>query len=242
MNRLLTFTVGLAVLFSSQGGQAAAVLSTGLGNGADAYGNVSHATSYGASPHIGVKHNSNRDNHRIAYFRFDLAQAPTTIIGAALEMTFLESSDFRSRTPKQYVVYGLDDGHPGEQWDEATLTWSNAPARSDVWPAPAANPTEASVLGFFTIDNASAQEGDRISFSSDQLLSFLSSDTDGLVTLILARTTKDFGVEVFASKEHGSYPAPALVLATPVPLPPAAGLLTIPVLLCVRGGVRSGSR
>ena len=54
-------------------------------------------------------------------------------------------------------------------------------------------------------------------FASDELVSFLQNDTDGLVTLMLTRQQRNFSIESFASKESALWSAPTLAVTVPEP-------------------------
>lgn len=83
--------------------------------------------------------------------------------------------------PKRYVINGLNDAADMEDWDPASLTWNNAPGN---------NITDSYLDPSVTTANlytSTIQPGDGTTDgqTSNALVSFLNTDTDGLLTFIM---------------------------------------------------------
>ncbi len=207
-------------------------ISTNDGNGADAYVQLGNATgNYGNSSGITIKDNGTSSTTRKGYLRFDLAGAPPDILDAALTLQVTTNNQGSGgTTPQNFMVnvFGLVDGHAGELWDEMGINWNNAPANA----GGDSLTSDAIPLGSFEVLND--PEGSRVMFTSPELISFLSADTNDLATLILTRqSTSGSHNLVFASGEHGSFLAPTLTI-TGVP-EPSTGLLLAFALLGLTG-------
>ena len=121
-------------------------------------------------------------------------------------------SDYFGHT--QYVkVYGLTD-QSLDNWDPSTTTWSTAPA-NDTSSTYAPDLSKAVFLGDITVA-PSDEAGDVKSLSNQNLVSFLNSDTNGLVTFIFGRYS-DFNHGggqnlLFAGELSTVYDAPSLTV------------------------------
>lgn len=237
-SRILTcLSLFLCTLTGAGGMALAATITTDLGNGADAYvrsslgGNNAANTNYGSSGSVLVKHDTGLPgNNRKGYLRFDLGSVSEPIGDARLELAYAERSGDPFAEPSTYNVFGLIDGHAGENWDEFGITWNNAPG-NNIGSAGGLLAGETTLLGSFDLSLSGVSIGDAVSFSSSVFVDFLQSDTNDLITLIITRQQRNFSVEGFASKENLSLAAPFLEL-TPVPIPPTvllfgSGLLSL---------------
>ncbi len=169
-------------------------------------------TNYGAIEVLAVKHDTGLPgNNRKTYIRFDLSGAVPPFAEATLRLTYAGTNRDRPANPSTYSVYGLVDGHPGENWDEGTITWNNAPGNS-VSSAGGLLPGDVMFLGAFTLNVPTMALGAPVSFSSPELLDFVQRDTNGVVTLILTRLERNFSIEYFASRESPDLPPPSLEL------------------------------
>ena len=175
-------------------------------------GNNAANTNYGAEEVLAIKHDTwLPGNNRKAYLRFDLGGAVRPFTEATLRLTYAGTNRDPPANPSTYSVYGLVDGHPGEEWDERTITWNNAPGNNGS-SAGDLLPGDVAFLGSFTLNVAEISPGALVQFSSPGLLEFIRRDTNGVVTLILTRAERNFSIEYFASRESASFPAPALEL------------------------------
>jgi len=121
--------------------------------------------------------------NRLGILRFDLTDITGDVSGASV--TLYETGN-NSRTVS---VYGLVDGDAGESWDEATISYSTAPAISAITgtsgaPATAFDAARTVLLGTF---NTTASTTENLTFSGAALDAFLAADTNDLVTLYFYR-------------------------------------------------------
>ena len=154
-----------------------------------------------------------------AYVRFDLASLPKPAKNATSATLGLQLAPSEGKSPADRVwtfeVYGLKDGNAGENWDEKTVNWNNAPA--NVATSPLALSPDATMLGTFTIQGTGVP-GQVVQLSSPALLKFLQSDSNGEVTFILARREAGEApgadvMHIFASKEYATTAPPVLSVA-----------------------------
>ena len=207
-------------------------ITTADGNGADTFVHWYSSTSAPADCNMGGKttmeiksagEEGGDQLYRKSYLRFDLGDIDVSKLSdVALELTTATAS-----LGQTFKVYGLNDGHAGENWEEGTsdgflnvvtdtdpsndnwITWNNAPgnaAGSD------ADPEETTFLGTFGGD----LNGRKVGISGTDLVDFLKADTDGLVTLIISRETHNpvytSASDYFASSENNPILCPALLL------------------------------
>jgi hypothetical protein len=195
-------------------------ITTAMGNGADAAVKTTDAggdnganTNFGAGASVGIKHDGGGGaigNSRKGYLRFDITGV--LILDLELDVTVAIAA-VPSGT---YNVFGLNDGHAGEAWDESTITWNNAPGNDTLSKVDMLG-AETTLLGTFFYGGA-YPVGTHITFSSLALLNFALADTNGLLTLAITRQTIDSSSLGIASKEHASLDAPTLHITT-VPEP-----------------------
>ena len=213
----------LALLGAFATAQAAPTfITTAQGRGADLNvrgGPVFGGGNFGDHEILRVRNSANLGDARKSYLRFDLASLPAGI-KKATDATLglqLAPAEGQSAPDKNWTfdVLGLKDGAPGENWDEKTANWNNAPANNatsalDLTP-------DATLLGSFTVTGTGVA-GQVVRFSSPQLLKFLQSDRDGEVTLIIARREPSDGagndvMHIFASRENKTPAPPVLSVA-----------------------------
>lgn len=196
----------------------------------DGVGATEPDTNYGDATSVQLRDPSNPtiSNARKIYLRFDLgAIADMSVTEVRLDMAYAggDSNPFDSIL----TLWGLDDGDPGEDWGENTITWNNAPGNlQNSWVMDAARTTQ---LGRFD-RGGDWVAGEVISFSSEGLVDFLNADMDGQVTLILTGTSQFQSSGIFTSftsKESTSgNPPPTLeITAVPIPEPSTAVLLLL---------------
>jgi hypothetical protein len=165
-----------------------------------------------------------------------------TFDGALLQM---EATYIKSSTGRQLDVYGLVD-ESLDNWTESALCYQNAPrnAAAGKWVGQRQLLLDESKLvwlGFLTTPGTGGQTPTYpIPFSSNTtdlgtaFSNFLASDTNKLVTLVFINSTGTSSINCedrFASKEHATFTAPALVL---VPEPMTLALAGLGGLISLR--------
>jgi hypothetical protein len=223
----------IAASFAFNAPSSAAIidLDTTAGNGADSYVSTwpgERDTNFGANDTFYLKNDLGTGFvNRKGYVRFDLSSIDQPIDDASLSLSFVEDTHTTSAV-WSFNVFGLSDGHAGENWSETGITWNNAPANNTA-SGGSLLAGQASLLGSFDIDTSILTEGDGVSFSSAELTSFLQGDTDDLVTLVFIRPDLSLTNVGFATKEHATFVPPTLTLTT-VPVPGAALLFGAGIL------------
>ena len=187
-----------ATLWGATSAQAIPV-TTADGDGADVSVFLMGAVdaNFGSEPLLYVTRQITVD-HQFTYLRFDLSGISDPIVAAQVEL---------ARTELGYGsvnFFGLNDNAAGNDWDESSITWNTAPAKSG-------GGLDASLITPLGGFGGFSLPGTEI-FTTPALLSFLNADTDGLVTLILGSTAQIQPGGVFASKENAGYFAPTLNL------------------------------
>ncbi|MEM6331887.1 MAG: DNRLRE domain-containing protein [Planctomycetota bacterium] len=222
----LALTCCAALLLSAPAAQAEVIVDAVVD--ADAY--VGHGNdnnvNYGAATTLNTTRwiNNFLGNSDKTWIRFDLNGAtPGTITDAEFSLALAdETARFGIF---DFEVYGLNEGVSGEApagsggWDEATITGANAPGNvvTSTFEVDAA---ETTLLGTFTKPVFNPQAGETVGITAgpgSDLVNFLNADTNGVVTLIVVRTTEDNRPNLFASKENGAIDGPSLSLTVPEP-------------------------
>ena len=192
-------------------------LTTADGQGADADTRLGLPdTNLGNFPEMSIKHQPGNGtfSHK-PYLRFDLGSLdPAAILDATLKLDYVDSSGQGIYTIN---VHGLNDGQPGELWDESTITWNNAPGNITT-DGQALNPARTTFLGPLpvSIENGGNDPGPDVPasyvgvdflFSDPDLLAFLQANTENdVVTLILTRQEVSHNNIRVASKESSLDP------------------------------------
>ncbi len=247
MERKIIFT-GMLLLVAAAGVSSALVITTENGNGADAYiGNDSQVSSTSTSgtsaAELRSRYNGGGSRFQCTYLRFDLSDLTNpNFVGAILQ---LEATYIKSSTGRRLDVYGLID-ESLDNWTESTLCYQNAPGM--LQPASGWNTGDYLLdgaklvwLGFLMTPGTGGQTPTYpIPFSSNTtdlgtlFSNFLASDTNELVTLVIINSTGTSSINCedrFASKEHATLTAPALVL---VPEPMTLALAGLGGLIALR--------
>jgi len=147
---------------------------------------------------------------------------------ATATLTFTGTAANTSSKP--YIINGLNDAANLEGWSAATLTWNNAPG-NDTTNTTALSPS-LTMAGLYT-GTIEPGDGTTDSRTSAALVSFLNSDSDGLVTFIMTP-----GGTAYFYNAGSAYP-PVLTLSTSS-VPPS----TVPAFPGAEGygAVASGGR
>ena len=180
-------------------------------------------TNFGAGTSITLK-GGNAGTTRKGYIRYNIGSLAGNIIQATLKLEVLvNDSGGGNPPPSSHMVdvYGLKDLNTGENWDESTITWANAPAMS---PGNDFVGAEVTLLGTIGVTNTDAS-GSIVTWSHPNLVSFLNDDSNNLVSLLLRRQGSSGANLAFASKENNdTIMAPTLELVI-VPEPATMTLL-----------------
>lgn len=222
------------------------------GAGADTYiDDTAPSKNYGATGWMCLRHQPTLDasGHRyqqVVYTRFDLSAIDTTQVADAK----LQVYDFRFNgagrmSGYEYWVWALKDQSPVslDAWQETSLTWENAPGRSDDG-IPSDDPdfdtNNAICLGSFRFAQETPDSGWSVPIGGLGLLDAIRSDTDDRVTLMIAGKqeantlfylgTKESVFDRLDTSTRVSVPVGTLaprLLITPVPEPATAWLALV---------------
>lgn len=169
-----------------------AIITTASGIGRTAYIASPGTTNHHSEYLMLVKNTDTPGFRRKAYFSFDMASLHgKKIENASLTLAFEPSGyGFASRMPAcSFTLYGLTD-QGLDNWTEQSLKWQSAPA--NLPGGGEVDTTKAVPLGSFSI--APEETSGLRTISGPALTEFLNHDSNGQVTFILVRDTKEFVV------------------------------------------------
>ena len=156
-------------------------------------------------------------NERKVYMEWDLSSITLPVASADLEV--ISAQDNATVLNSEFDVYACPDGDICETWDEATLTWENAP-RSNLTPgAPDqfAYPRDPFLgltkVGSFSIVNPVVLGDTWTMSSTPELVAAINADTNDTLTLMMAAGETDFPNgygPLMASKDHADLAGPIL--------------------------------
>ncbi|HSV27106.1 MAG TPA: DNRLRE domain-containing protein [Sedimentisphaerales bacterium] len=239
MKRTVIGAVVLSFLVGSQA-MAMVVVSTEFGQGADTW-IINDPCNGGANANWGTRTTMSYrwlvdSRFRTAYFRLDLSGAAGNLTGAILQLDLTFNNGSRARTLN---VYGLVDG-AADFWDEATITYNNAPGFLPTNPINNGNwifdtdPARSlTLLGQIAVPAAAGVMSSTT--AALNLDSFLAANTNSLVTFVIMPGTSDTNVMYdWATKEHATAMAPTLVLPHAIPEPATMAILGLGSLVLLR--------
>ncbi len=193
--------------------------------------------AYGYDDALKVRYYNHGDSHK-TYIKFTLPADFSSATDAAVKLFYLSGN----HNAVELNIYGLKDNASGQDWAEGSgshqgdppsdgLTWNNAPG-NDTASENGFNSDATGVL-------ATAREPDTnntfVTFSSQALTDFINTDTDKVITFMLAGGEKTTNDPNFASRENTSHDGPVLELTyTPVPEPASIIILSSLVSLAAR--------
>ena len=239
----VAFVAAMAVVFLSRSA-GAEMITTLDGTGGDITLRRGNVTDNGAL--LLTKNQSgnaeNNNNDRLNLLKFDLASLSESILTAIvrLEMPRGAATSQPSNTfdaGETVYLYGIPDGHAGENFNEATTTYANSPFLTGTGTTNGARPVtdltgnsvsdSAAILldthTFVAVTNA----GEYVDFRSQALRAFLMADTNDIASFILtvsqSNATK---TPVFNSDTRtGAGLRPTLLTNANAPEPTAAVLI-----------------
>jgi hypothetical protein len=258
---IAVFAAIAAALLVPVSAQAALVtLSTADGNGADSmvsqfegHTNEDQDVNYGADGRIWARTSSSNGRFQAIFVRFDISDY---VSGSFTGTPTLGLTKWRDDdTGTDLIVYGLNESV--DTWIEGNggtdnspvgeLTYNNAPgiAQDSTYGDNDVDLGEVTELvsdaeGF----QLTGDEGQEITVSDADFLTFLNADTDGLVTFIVARTDDNNGIDDIATKETTDLATTTITLGSgaptltfegvPVPEPASLALLAAGGLAAIR--------
>lgn len=237
-------TVSLAP-FLTITGNAAIMITTADGNGADTFVRDGNATTnFGADQTFVVKNAGSAGTNRVGLLKFDLSTLTFAPTSTTLNL-FLTNFPTNSGDPTSisYSVFGINEPNGQENFiegDGGTNTGTTGEITYNISTAAGISNTgdntfnEASGtnLGSFSLTNANV--GSELTFSSAALNTFITDDTNGIATFAIVAINTSSGTTAFASKETtvNGRTAPALTF---VPEPTSMSLFLLGAgLLLVR--------
>lgn len=206
----------ITICTSNLQGSVVVNIATNDGTGADTQlrGGADVNTNFGALGTASITTNDGNNNFkRSAYLRFDLSSVtPSEISDATLNLVNGFTSPAGDHT---LHFYGLNDDENADGWAEGTVAAANAPG---ILTAATLAPdlTELTDLGTLVVDLDVIDGNDLFSFSSAALTTFLTTDTDGLVTILISRDSATGGGNASVRMKENSFEtAPSLALTVP---------------------------
>jgi hypothetical protein len=206
------------------------IVKTSAGNGADAEVRKNaneplsgHDTGHGDDEDLNVRYDPapGRERNEIVFLRFDLSDVkPKDIVKARLELTA-----FSAFHKNRLQVYGLRHEVENQNWDEATIKFSTAPAlKWNLNDLTSRDLVEEDTIKLGVLEVPRPDAGMVFVFTSEPLARFLRdparssrASAPNLVTLILMLDVPSRGQRRFCSKEFADEDdanAPRLVLLT----------------------------
>jgi len=173
-----------------------------LGATADAYVRSDSISNHGTEPWL-FTGNINNDFALRTYMRFDLSGlffSPAILSGGCLEFAVEDLNLNSVGFPATVDVYGLVDGHPGENWGETVIQWPTAPGND---PANYVTPNlpDLTYIGTFTNEVSLGRQFYRIcgsAFEDFLAASFLNDD----VTFVFSSTDPTSNAVQIPSREN----------------------------------------
>lgn len=182
----------------------------------DTYGRYGDATVYGAETTMPVKNCGEEcANSRRGVMRFNVP-AGIDVEKATLTFDVANYSQNVGTAPNaaSFLVYGVREGSSTESFNQSTANDATFSHELDGSGVGVVN-SHVDFLGKFWVKNTDV--GKTVAFTSDALVDFISTDTNGKVAFIVARTQNTPYLNVaFATKEHTTLAGPTLHLTQAV--------------------------
>jgi hypothetical protein len=189
------------------------VIKTSTGRGADAEvrknaNNQSHDAGRGAAEDLNARYNPTpgKERNEIILLRFDLSKIkPEQIKDARIELTSFASP----KAANILLLYGLQHSAENQDWDETTITFSNAPGLQWDNDLTTRGLVNEKVVYLGTLNSPIREAGTVLQFKNEALIKYL-RDTSwktrtadpGLISFIILAQNKSSGQHRFRSKEY----------------------------------------
>lgn len=155
-------------------------------------------------------------NARKTFLQFFVDEAPMRYaVSARVVLTLrVDAVIWLDKDPVQPVELVLS-GAPDAEWDQKSLTWENAPNHDQQSATDDGNPN-LEILATVTLDPATANENDKVTFSDPRLLEYLRKHRGDVTFVITSVSPPNFPGFRFFSKEGTGMPErrPVLILET----------------------------
>ena len=192
------------------------IISTADGKGGHASIISDHASTHLYPNLLQAKHSVNGSYSRKFYLKFDISQLSNkNSKQISLQLNQVRSPyGFASFVPDcEFRVYALTD-ESMENWDPKTLTWKNAPANLQK-SGSLLDEKHSTLVGSFSIPRGQ-QEG-VCNIGCSTLSELIKQDTNGSLTLVVARKTRETRMEglvhTFAGNETKDATPPQLIFS-----------------------------
>lgn len=194
--------------------QAEREISTADGDGADTWlqnDQSGQDNTNGSESRLQLrKHSAPRC--RIPFFRFDISSV-SGLRGALLQV---DSQEKDTSASVVWSIYGLNDDVEGNDWDESSTSYNNAPGFTPETEGEyEIDPTEMTLLGTITYPGDGYRGIIQSNTDDLDLDDFLLADTDGLVTFAIFDFSTDKEFRLVSKEREASdsaYFAPRLIL------------------------------
>ena len=190
----------------------------------DSYIRISDGStsSHGSEAYMVTNNGTGSGKLRWSFVKFDLSSITETITGVKFEIQ--DTGVGGHHGSQEHTVYGLITG---ENWSEATLNYTNAPAKSGNT-IDMAGVYGGQALSVFDYDSNTQPIVAAIDQTAGGLaVDFINADGDGIITFIIARTeTPDDNGIAWATKES-AYSGVAQPLLTVYTVPEPATLVLL---------------
>ena len=199
-------------------------------------------SNIGANEQLQIRSRSVVDSERqsVSFVRFSLASVAdvAALTDAKLEFESINNSCTGGGCSLQ--LYGLDDalsGTGGNDWDETTINYDNAPTIPGDGNAGTQDldTTNLTLLDTFNVESSGVSTN-----WTPEMLAFLQADTDGQVTFVLYESENGDRNVYFATKEHATAMAPTLTVTDEGLLSTCGDSLVEGTEQCDDGGTSDG--
>lgn len=185
------------------------------------------APDYAKSNRAEMLAKNNTNDSIKAYMKFKLPDDVEAILDANFTVTRVVLGPWAF----EYNLYGMNDDANGNDWPELSpgqipgqpytdgLTWNNAPVNDKGSPYGFDSNDTTGLLGSFQVKKPGEGGfvGDKYHIITPDLVDFLNTDTDGIVTLLMGRVGFSNSADQFATKERTDGNEPAQLILTYVP-------------------------